>query len=87
MRLVYPPDLSGEGQNMSSLVDVTGKPIGKMFIDIALSEKGEGWIDYSWPKPGETEPSTKETYIKGVAIGDQVLLVGSDFILTLSPTR
>ena len=62
---------------MSTLVDVTGKPIGKLFIDIALSEKGEGWIDYQWPKPGETEPSTKQPFIKGVQSGEEVLLVGS----------
>ncbi len=77
LRLVYPPDRTGEGQNMSTLVDVTGKPIGKLFIDIALSGKGEGWINYQWPKPGETEPSTKQTFIKGVQSGEEVLLVGS----------
>jgi len=79
LRVVYPPDAGGEGQNMSTLVDVTGKAIGRMFIDIALSEEGEGWIDYMWPKPGETEPSVKETYIKGVAVGEQSFLVGSGF--------
>jgi Cache domain len=81
IRVVYPPDPSGEGQNMSTLVDVTGKAIGRQFIDIALSEKGQGWIAYSWPKPGEIEPSIKQTYIKGVATGDQAFLVGSGFYL------
>ncbi len=79
IRVVYPPDPSGEGENMSMLVDVTGKVIGRLFIDTALSEEGEGWIDYRWPKPGETEPSSKQTYIKGVASGEQAFLVGSGF--------
>ena len=79
IRVVYPPDPSGEGKNMSTLLDVTGKAIGRLFIEIALSEEGEGWIDYSWPKPGETEPSSKQTYIKGVAIDEQTFLVGSGF--------
>jgi hypothetical protein len=79
IRVVYPPDPNGEGQNMSTLVDVTGKPIGRLFIEIASSEEGEGWIDYSWPKPGETEPSVKQTFIKGVASGEQAFLVGSGF--------
>jgi len=79
VRVVYPPDPSGEGKNMSTLVDVTGKAIGRLFIEIALSEDGEGWIDYSWPKPGETEPSSKQTYIKGVASDEQTFLVGSGF--------
>jgi hypothetical protein len=79
LRIVYPPDAGGEGQNMTTLVDATGKPIGKLFIDVALSEKGEGWIDYMWPKPQETEPSLKQTYIKGIQSGQEMLLVGSGF--------
>jgi signal transduction histidine kinase len=77
VRVVYPPDPSGEGKNMSTLLDVTGKAIGRLFIELALSEEGEGWIDYSWPKPGETEPSSKQTYIKGVSLDEQTFLVGS----------
>ena len=81
VRIVYPPDPNGEGENMSTLLDVTGKAIGRLFIEIALSEDGEGWIDYSWPKPGETEPSSKQTYIKGVAVDEQTFLVGSGVYL------
>ena len=73
------PELNGEGENMSTLIDATGKEIGRMFIEIALSEDGEGWIDYKWPKPGETEPSNKRTYIKVVTIDEQAFLVGSGF--------
>jgi cytochrome c len=79
IRVVYPPDLSGEGKNMSTLVDATGKEIGRLFIEIALSEDGEGWITYKWPKPGETEPSDKLTYIKRATHGGQTFLVGSGF--------
>ena len=32
------------------------------FVTLA-GTKGDGWVDYMWPKPGETEPSKKETYI------------------------
>jgi hypothetical protein len=77
IRVVYPPDYNGEGQNMSSLIDVNGKAIGRLFIDIADSQNGEGWVEYSWPKPGETTPLTKETFIKGVGFGNQTYLVGS----------
>lgn len=84
IRVVYPPDPSGEGENMGMLLDVTGKAIGRLFIEIALSEEGEGWIDYSWPKPGETEPSSKQTYIKGVAVDEETFLVGSGVYLDTS---
>ncbi|UGV41788.1 cache domain-containing protein [Methanococcoides orientis] len=79
MRVVYPPDLSGEGQDMSELVDFNDKSIGQIYIDIALSEEGEGWVDYYWPKPGETEPLMKHTFIKRASIGNETYLVGSGF--------
>lgn len=62
---------------MSSLFDINGKAIGQLFIKIAVSPEGEGWIEYSWPKPDEEIPSTKDTYIKGVSFGNQNYLVGS----------
>ena len=79
VRVVYPPDLGGEGQDISGLTDVNGKPIGKLFIETALSESGEGWISYEWPKPGETEPSTKYGFIKRATFGEETYLVGSGF--------
>ena len=75
IRVVYPPDPSGEGKNMTGLVDSAGKPIGKLFIQTA--EKGSGWVDYMWPKPGETVPSLKITYIKKAQYQNQTYLVGS----------
>lgn len=78
-RVVYPPDPKGEGQNVSSLMDFNGKPIGKLFIETALSESGEGWIPYEWPKPNEAEPSTKYGFIKRAAFGGETYLVGSGF--------
>lgn len=29
--------------------------------------KGQGWVEYSWPKPNEKEPSPKKSYIMRVA--------------------
>ena len=79
IRVVYPPDPGGEGEDMSKLEDVNGKPIGRLFIDIATSEVGEGWIDYEWPKPDETKPSKKHTYIKRAEFGTQRFLVGAGY--------
>ncbi|MDA2920769.1 cache domain-containing protein, partial [Desulfobacterota bacterium AH_259_B03_O07] len=41
--------------------------------------KGSGWVEYMWPKPGESEPSKKMTYIKKVTVGDETFIVGSGF--------
>jgi len=78
-RVVYPPDLTGEGQDVSGLKDFNGKPIGELFIETALSESGEGWISYEWPKPNETGPSTKYGFIKEATFGEETYLVGSGF--------
>lgn len=78
-RVVYPPDPEGEGQDVSELTDVNGKPIGKLFIETALSESGEGWISYEWPKPGETKPSTKHGFIKRATFGKETYLIGAGF--------
>lgn len=77
IRVVYPPDPNGVGQNMTNLKDLTGKPIGKLFIETAAN--GGGWIEYLWPKPGTKVPTTKITYIKPAKYQDQTYLVGSGY--------
>lgn len=36
-----------------------------LFVDFVVTAgtKGEGWVEYMWPKPGSTVPSIKETYV------------------------
>lgn len=81
IRLVYPPDPEGEGQDVSEITDANGKPIGKLFIETALNQDGEGWISYEWPKPGEEEPSTKYSFVKRATFGEETYLVGSGFYI------
>lgn len=66
LRVVYPPNPKGEGKNMSNLKDINGKPIGRMFITMVSGGKGEAWCHYQWPKPNDTVPSWKSTYLKRV---------------------
>jgi signal transduction histidine kinase len=54
---------------------------GKAFHDELMKTaqtKGSGWVDYWLPKPGQTEPSQKWSYVKAVK-ADGVLLVGAGF--------
>jgi len=44
-----------------------------------LRPKGSGWVDYMFPKPGQTEPSQKWTYVKKVMIDGMPGLVASGF--------
>lgn len=50
------------------------KMIFDEFVKVA-KEKGEGWVDYMWPKPGEEAPAVKDTYIYKVP--DTEILVGA----------
>lgn len=78
MRYVYPPDRKGEGQNVRGIKDADGKPIGELFIQVASSPKGKGWVHYSWPKPSALTPSWKSTYIIRVTSpAGKTFLVGS----------
>ncbi|WMW25622.1 cupin domain-containing protein [Methanolobus sediminis] len=79
IRTVYAPNVSSEGEDASGLKDYNGNPLGQLFIDTATSEEGEGWVTYQWPKPGETVPSMKYTFVKKASIGDQEYLVTSGF--------
>ncbi len=75
IRRVYPPDPEAVNQDMSNLQDYEGKPIGNIFIETAT--EGDGWVEYMWPKPGETHPSRKLTYIKRADYEDSSYLVGA----------
>ena len=44
------------------LKDVNGKMFFAEFVNVA-KDKGEGWVDYMWPKPGDKTPVPKVTYV------------------------
>jgi signal transduction histidine kinase len=50
------------GKMLTGMKDVNGKMFFVEFIQTA-KEKGEGWVDYMWPKPNETAPAPKTTYV------------------------
>jgi len=78
LRYVYPPDISGEGENMLDLKDISGRSIGITFIEIARQPAGEGWVHYQWPRPGESNPTWKSTFIeRATAPSGKDYLVGS----------
>jgi hypothetical protein len=42
-------------------VDLNKFPFVRALCE-AAAKPGGGWVEYSWPKPGETEPSRKVSY-------------------------
>src|SRR5207244_2022720 len=67
-----------EGTNTTGQKDANGKLFHHAFIDVAES-KGSGWVDYMFPKPGQTQPSQKWAYVKAVKIDGVLSLIASGF--------
>lgn len=68
------------GRDMSDFRDAIGRPVIREAMQ-KLQTADEAWVQFLWPKPGERLPSRKLMYIRKVQVGNDVLLVGSDFYL------
>ena len=55
-----------EGRDLSEMKDPTGKRLFLDFVAI-VKQKGEGFSDYMWPKPGADAPVPKISYVRGFA--------------------
>jgi signal transduction histidine kinase len=61
------------GKSMRDIKDKAGKAIGKEFY--AVATEGEfKVVEYVWPRPGETEPSPKASYI--TKVGNEICGAG-----------
>jgi signal transduction histidine kinase len=67
-----------EGTDESGLKDAKGKLITMEMVKIAQT-KGSGWVDYLWPKPGQSQPVQKWSYVKAVKIDGEAGFVGAGF--------
>jgi signal transduction histidine kinase len=76
IRIFHAANPEGEGQDVSDLKDVTGRPIGKMFLEVGSGPSGEGWVHYMYPQPGDMFPTWKSTFLKRVTFpsGKQYLV-------------
>jgi hypothetical protein len=71
-------------KNHLALKDKNGKTFYADMIKLC-TEKGEGWIDYYWPKAGEKEPSLKVSYAhKAKCDGQDVVVWCGIYGLTLA---
>ncbi len=63
------------GKALLGIKDINGKMFIAEFIKVAKT-KGEGWVEYMWPKPGEKKPSPKKTYVYRVPGTNVVMAAG-----------
>ncbi len=62
--VMHPIEKAGLDQrNTIGLEDVNGKKIIQGMVDVCKA-KGEGFVDYEWPKPGRAGPEPKISYVK-----------------------
>lgn len=76
--LLNPAFPTREGTNVTGQKDAKGKLLHDAIIRVAETE-GSGWVDYMFPKPGQTQPSQKWAYVKAVKVDGIPALVASGF--------
>lgn len=84
IEVVNPAFPSIEGRNLLDLKDTEGKYLDREIIAMARTH-GTGWVDYMWPKPGESVATRKSAYVSAARVGDRPVVVGCGVYLTDAP--
>jgi signal transduction histidine kinase len=82
--LVNPGFPSLEGRNIFDVKDTKGKPLIREMLHL-VQTRGSGWVDYMWPKPGESVSTLKSTYVSKAKLGSQWVMVGCGVYLADAP--
>jgi signal transduction histidine kinase len=78
--LVHPIKHKMVGNNLIGLKDTRGKRFFVTMNDL-VSEKGEGWVEYYWPKPGTEDAVRKISFVKKCRLPDGTeVVVGSGLV-------
>lgn len=65
-----------EGTNTADMKDAQGKLIGQEMIKL-LEEQEAGWVDYLWPRPGDSRPAQKSSYVRRVEVDGKRMIIGA----------
>ncbi|WP_051299881.1 cache domain-containing protein [Methylobacter luteus] len=82
--IVLPAFPNLEGRDLLDLKDTQGKQLIREMLEV-IQTSGSGWVDYMWPKPGESVSMQKSAYVTKAKMGDRWLLVGSGVYLADAP--
>jgi len=75
LMLAHPIKPGLVGKNIMNLKDVKGKMFVAEYVAIGR-DKGEGWVEYMWPKPDEKDPVEKITCVYRIPDTDVIALAG-----------
>ncbi len=53
-----------EGKELAEIKDPSGQTLFTSFVKVVQAQ-GEGFVSYSWPKPGSQDPVAKVSFVKG----------------------
>jgi cytochrome c len=76
--LLTPAFPNREGTNPHGEKDANGKMFHDEFLK-TVQTKGAGWVDYMFPKPGQTTSSHKWSYVKAFNADGVTGLIGAGF--------
>jgi len=82
--LVNPGFPNLEGRNILDVKDTHGKQLVREMLQVAQTS-GTGWVDYMWPKPGDSVSTQKSAYVSKAKIGNDWVLVGCGVYLADAP--
>ncbi|MFH0880041.1 MAG: cache domain-containing protein [Lentisphaerota bacterium] len=68
------------GRSLNAFQDVSGRFIVREMIE-KLQKSDRAWVQYLWPRPGESLPSRKLAYVRKAKVGPNWLIVGCDFFM------
>ncbi|MGN6804022.1 MAG: cache domain-containing protein, partial [Ginsengibacter sp.] len=84
INLAHPALPSLAGRNLLDMKDTKGKLILREMLQL-VETKGSGWIEYMWPKPGESNSTAKSAFVTKAKMGDKCVLVGCGVYMPGAP--
>lgn len=72
--LMHPIKYKMVGNKLIGLKDTKGKRFFVVMNDL-VKEKGEGWVEYNWPKPGTQESVRKISFVRKCKMSNGVEVV------------
>lgn len=82
--LVNPAFPTLQGRSLLDLKDTQGKLLVREMIQVAET-RGSGWVDYMWPRPGESVSTRKSTYVSRGTLGGKPVVVACGVYLADAP--
>ena len=84
VELVNPAFPNLEGRDLLDLTDTHGKYLNRELLEVVRT-RGSGWVDYMWPKPGDSVSTQKSAFVSSAKLGESRVMVGCGVYLEDAP--